>query len=361
MRNLTVDLPGRAYEIKIGYGLIASAGNLIRAVTRAEKVAIVTDTNVGPIYLERVENSLRAAGFETFSVVMSAGEKYKNITTLAMLYERFAEEGMTRTDAVVALGGGVTGDVAGFAAATMFRGMDFIQIPTTLLAQVDSSVGGKTAIDLPQGKNLVGTFYQPKLVIADPSCFKTLPERFICDGMAEVIKYGVIADEELLEEIESIEDISDLTVRWTVRWEDIVYRCCDIKRELVVEDERDTGRRGILNFGHTLGHAYEMAHQYETYTHGEAVAAGMVKMLELEMKMGIDVGELRERLINLLKKFHLPLEIECSEDTYRSAIELDKKGEGRRIRLIEVEEVGTATIVPVDKEELFNLLGVRYE
>lgn len=361
MKNLTVELPGRAYEIKIGYGIMASAGNLIRAVTKADKIAIVTDSNVGPIYLERVENSLRAAGFETFSVVMPAGEKHKNITTLAMLYERFAEEGMTRTDAVVALGGGVTGDVAGFAAATMFRGVDFIQIPTTLLAQVDSSVGGKTAIDLPHGKNLVGAFYQPKLVIADPSCFRTLPERFICDGMAEVVKYGIIADTELLEELETIVDISDLTVRWTVRWEEIVCRCCDIKRNLVAEDERDTGRRGILNFGHTLGHAYEMAYQYEKYTHGEAVAAGMVKMLDLELKMGKDVAALRERLVALLSKFELPLEIECSEETYRAAIELDKKGEGKKIRLIEVEEAGTATIVPVDKEELFNLLGVRYE
>lgn len=187
MKQLTVELPGREYDILIGTGLLEQCGARIRAVTRAERLAVVTDSNVGPLYLKMVMESLLRAGFTAFSVTFPAGEASKNIRTLNNLYEGFADGGLTRGDGVVALGGGVTGDMAGFAAATMFRGVDFIQIPTTLLAQVDSSVGGKTAIDLPQGKNLVGAFYQPKLVLADTGCFATLPNRVLCDGMAEVI------------------------------------------------------------------------------------------------------------------------------------------------------------------------------
>lgn len=352
MKQLTVDLPGRAYEIRIGGGLLGQCGALIRGVTAAERLAVVTDSNVAPLYLAQVEESLRGAGFSVCSVVFPAGEQSKNIQTLNLLYERFAEEGLTRGDGVVALGGGVTGDLAGFAAATMFRGVDLIQIPTTLLSQVDSSVGGKTAIDLPQGKNLVGAFYQPKLVLADTDTLKTLPRRVLCDGMAEVIKYGMIADAalfELLEDIGGPDGLED-------QIEHIVAACCEIKRTVVVEDERDTGRRGILNFGHTLGHAYEKAYHYETYTHGEGVAAGMVKMLELEEKKGRDTAALGARLRALLKAFELPMEIACTMEEYRAAVGLDKKAKGKRISVIEVERLGEAEIVPMEKEALFALL-----
>ena len=352
MKTLTVNLPGRAYDIKIGSGLLSQCGALIRAVTGAETLAVVTDSNVAPLYLRRVEDSLRAAGFAVCSVVFPAGERSKNIHTLNLLYERFAEAGLTRGDGVVALGGGVTGDLAGLAAATMFRGVDLIQIPTTLLAQVDSSVGGKTAIDLPQGKNLVGAFYQPKLVLADPDCFATLSDRIICDGMAEVIKYGMIADAQLLSLLESLHGVGDLAAHW----EEIVSTCCAIKRDVVCEDERDTGRRGILNFGHTLGHAYELAYHYETYTHGEGVAAGMVKILELEEKKGRPVAALKARLEALLKTFDLPTEIPCGIEDYRKAVGLDKKAKGKRISVIEVETPGCAEIVPMEKEALFALL-----
>ena len=352
METLKVTLPGRSYEILIGGGLLDGCGARIRAVTGAEMAAVVTDSNVAPLYLRQVEESLRAAGFAVFSVVFPAGEQSKTTETLNMLYERFAAAGITRGDAVAALGGGVTGDLAGFAAATMFRGMDYIQIPTTLLAQVDSSVGGKTAVDLPQGKNLVGAFHQPKLVLSDTDCLRTLSRRVLCDGMAEVIKYGMIASEALLGRLENLRGPEDLPEHW----DRIVYECCDIKRAVVTEDERDTGRRGILNFGHTLGHAYERAYHYETYTHGEAVAAGMVKMLELEEKQGRDTAALRRRLTALLRKFELPAGIPCSMADYREAVGLDKKAKGRKISVIEVETPGRAEIVPMEKETLFALL-----
>ena len=351
MKQLTVELPGREYDILIGTGLLEQCGARIRAVTRAERLAVVTDSNVGPLYLKMMESLLRA-GFTAFSVTFPAGEASKNIRTLNNLYEGFADGGLTRGDGVVALGGGVTGDMAGFAAATMFRGVDFIQIPTTLLAQVDSSVGGKTAIDLPQGKNLVGAFYQPKLVLADTGCFATLPNRVLCDGMAEVIKYGMIVDAPFFDFLERLDGIQAAAAHW----EEIVYTCCDIKRAVVAEDERDTGRRGILNFGHTLGHAYEKAYHYETYTHGEAVAAGMVKMLELERRKGRPVAALQARLERVLKAFQLPIEIPCTMEDYRAAVGLDKKAQGRCIGVIEVVQPGQAEIVPMEKEALFALL-----
>ena len=352
MKQLTVELPGREYDILIGTGLLEPCGARIRAVTRAERLAVVTDSNVGPLYLKMVMESLLRAGFTAFSVTFPAGEASKNIRTLNNLYEGFADGGLTRGDGVVALGGGVTGDMAGFAAATMFRGVDFIQIPTTLLAQVDSSVGGKTAIDLPQGKNLVGAFYQPKLVLADTGCFATLPNRVLCDGMAEVIKYGMIVDAPFFDFLERLDGIQAAAAHW----EEIVYTCCDIKRAVVAEDERDTGRRGILNFGHTLGHAYEKAYHYETYTHGEAVAAGMVKMLELERRKGRPVAALQARLERVLKAFQLPIEIPCTMEDYRAAVGLDKKAQGRCIGVIEVVQPGQAEIVPMEKEALFALL-----
>ena len=352
MKQLTVELPGREYDILIGTGLLEQCGARIRAVTRAERLAVVTDSNVGPLYVKMVMESLLRAGFTAFSVTFPAGEASKNIRTLNNLYEGFADGGLTRGDGVVALGGGVTGDMAGFAAATMFRGVDFIQIPTTLLAQVDSSVGGKTAIDLPQGKNLVGAFYQPKLVLADTGCFATLPNRVLCDGMAEVIKYGMIVDAPFFDFLERLDGIQAAAAHW----EEIVYTCCDIKRAVVAEDERDTGRRGILNFGHTLGHAYEKAYHYETYTHGEAVAAGMVKMLELERRKGRPVAALQARLERVLKAFQLPIEIPCTMEDYRAAVGLDKKAQGRCIGVIEVVQPGQAEIVPMEKEALFALL-----
>jgi 3-dehydroquinate synthase len=352
VKELYVDLKDRSYRIKIRRGILDSCGEEIRAVTKAGRLAVVSDSNVAPLYLERALKSLEKAGFSAFPIVFPAGERSKNLSTLGDIYGRLADGGLTRGDGVAALGGGVTGDMAGFAAATMFRGVDFFQIPTTLLAQVDSSVGGKTAVDLPQGKNLVGAFWQPKTVLIDPDCLETLPRRVLCDGMGEVVKYGMIANAGLFETLESVSGIEGLSGLW----EDVVLTCCDEKRRLVVEDERDTGRRAILNFGHTLGHAYELAGHYEKYTHGEAVAAGMAEMLRVEEKRGRGAAGLRARLCTVLEKYGLPTEIPCTAEEYAAAIGLDKKAKGRTINLVEVTRPGSAEIVPTDVGELLRLL-----
>jgi len=252
MKTLTVALPGREYDILIGCGLLEQAGEqLCRVLPRAERVFVVTDSHVAELYLDVLTKSLTQAGLGVSSAVIPAGEGSKCAARLAELWESMMQAGLTRTDAVVALGGGVVGDLAGFAAATVLRGVDFVQIPTTLLAQVDSSVGGKVAIDLKAGKNLAGAFWQPRLVLMDPNVLDTLDDKTFADGMAEVIKYGCIMDEAFFAFLE--EHASRKAVMEEI--EQVLYTCCNLKRQVVQEDERDTGRRMILNFGHTLGHA----------------------------------------------------------------------------------------------------------
>ena len=258
MKTLTVALPGREYGILIERGLLAQSGERVRSVLpRARKLAVVTDSNVAPLYSGGVMDNLEKAGFQCRLFVVPAGEESKNPSQLAALWEGFLEFGLTRTDAVAALGGGVVGDLAGFAAATILRGVAFIQIPTTLLAQVDSSVGGKVAVDLEHGKNLAGAFYQPRLVLMDPDVLDTLPLPVFMDGMAEVVKYGCIWDKDFFSFLTARLDRKKLTADI----EHILYTCCDIKRQVVLDDELDTGLRMILNFGHTLGHASELAGQ----------------------------------------------------------------------------------------------------
>ncbi|MGN0967920.1 MAG: 3-dehydroquinate synthase, partial [Oscillospiraceae bacterium] len=264
----------------------------------------------------------------------------------------FMSFGLTRTDAVVALGGGVIGDLAGFAAATALRGVDFVQIPTTLLAQVDSSVGGKVAIDLQAGKNLAGAFWQPKLVLMDPNVLNTLDDATFSDGMAEVIKYGCIRDADFFSFLEQ-----HPSRRETMESiEHVLYTCCNIKREVVMEDERDTGVRMLLNFGHTLGHAYELAGHYETWTHGQAVAAGMVKAAELGHTLGITPEGISQRIAVLLGCFGLPIAIDCTHDQYSAAVGLDKKGAGNDISLILLESMGHAIPLKMPKAEVLDLL-----
>ena len=262
------------------------------------------------------------------------------------------EFGMTRTDGVVALGGGVVGDLAGFAAATALRGVAFVQIPTTLLAQVDSSVGGKVAIDLAAGKNLAGAFYQPKLVLMDPDVLDTLPDTVFADGMAEVIKYGFIADEAFLQKLEC----SPSRAAVMEDMESVLYTCCDSKRQVVEEDELDTGARMILNFGHTLGHAYELAGNYETWTHGQAVAAGMVRAAEVGVELGITPPELPGRIADLVGALSLPKHIACSDADYEAAVGLDKKGAGESITLILPDRPGHVIPYKIKKRELLGLL-----
>lgn len=349
MKTLTVNLPGREYDIQIARGLLDSAGEELRRVCPcARRLFVVTDSNVGPLYSRRLEDSLSAAGFQIHFHVIPAGEESKNPLQLSNMWEFMAQFGLTRTDAVVALGGGVVGDLAGFAAATILRGVDFIQIPTTLLAQVDSSVGGKVAVDLNHGKNLAGAFWQPRLVLMDTDVLDTLDLPQFMDGMAEVVKYGCIADREFFDFLALRPSREALMADI----EHILYTCCDIKRKVVLEDERDTGARMILNFGHTLGHAYELAGHYVEWTHGEAVAAGMCAAARLGVSLGITPADVPERISDTLASLGQVTAISCTLEDYAAAVALDKKGAGAEINLIVLVTLGRAVPKKMPKDRL---------
>ncbi len=351
MHRLNVPLPGREYEILIEKGLLDRVGARCRVtLLRATRVALVTDSNVGPLYAQRVKESLEKSRFQVKLITIPAGEKSKCPEMLAFLWEEMLAFGLTRTDSVVALGGGVVGDLAGFAAATLLRGVDYVQIPTTLLAQVDSSVGGKVAVDLKAGKNLAGAFWQPRSVLMDPEVLNTLPDRVFSDGMAEVIKYGCILDGDffdMLEQCPSRAQVMEVI-------EQVLHICCALKAEVVLQDEHDLGRRMLLNFGHTLGHAYEKAYHYETYTHGEAVAAGMCAAAQLGVQMGITPADVPGRIAALVERFRLPTEIPCSREDYAGAVGLDKKGQGNQISVILLRALGEAEAVRLNKAELLD-------
>ena len=353
MKTLTVALPGREYDILIERGLLDRAGELCKAVLpRAERLFVVSDTNVGPLYGNRLKASLESAGFEFALSVVPAGESSKSARTLAALWEQMMTFGLTRTDAVAAIGGGVVGDLAGFAAATVLRGVDFIQIPTTLLAQVDSSVGGKVAIDLKAGKNLAGVFYQPRLVLMDPDVLDTLSLPVFMAGMAEVLKYGCIWDADFFDFLADRPSRRDLSADI----EHILYTCCDIKRQVVTEDERDTGLRMLLNFGHTFGHAYELAGHYIEWSHGEAVAAGMCAAARLGAELGVTPPEVSGRVADAVASLGLPTSISCTPEEYAAAIGLDKKGAGGDINLILLDQIGHASPHKMSKTDLLELL-----
>ncbi len=353
MKTLTVNLPGRAYDILIERGLLNQAGERIRAVLpKAQKLFVITDSNVAPLYLRTLIPSLEGAGFETSVEEIPAGESSKSAAMLDRLWEDMMDFGLTRTDAVVALGGGVVGDLAGFAAATILRGVDFVQIPTTLLAQVDSSVGGKVAIDLQHGKNLAGAFWQPRLVLMDPDTLDTLDLPIFMEGMAEVVKYGCIFDKAFFDFLTARPDRAKLMAEI----EHILYTCCNLKRMVVEEDERDTGRRMLLNFGHTLGHAYELAGNYETWSHGDAVAAGMCLAARLGVKLGVTPPQVSEQVQEAVASLGLPTDIYCTQEEYAAAICLDKKGAGSDITLILLEELGKAVPYKMPKDKLLEEL-----
>ena len=353
MKDLRVDLGDRSYHIHIDPGCLRRAGEHIRSVCpRAEKLFVVTDDHVEPLYSDLLLSSLHHAGFYHHLFTIPAGEESKNASSLSLMWEDMLEFGLTRTDAVVALGGGVVGDLAGFAAATVLRGVDFIQLPTTLLAQVDSSVGGKVAIDLCHGKNLAGCFWQPKLVLMDPEVLDTLDDKTFADGMAEVIKYGCIWDRAFFDFLAAhpsrravMDDI-----------EHILYTCCDIKRQVVEEDELDTGRRMLLNFGHTIGHAYELAGHYTAWTHGQAVAAGMCVAAKLGVSLNVTPADVPRQVESLCAAFGLPTAIPCDIQTYAAAIGRDKKGAGADISVILLEQIGRAVAHKMPKAQLVERL-----
>ena len=353
MRTIRVTLPGRSYPIPIERGILDAAGVVSRSfLLHATRIAVVTDSNVGPLYASRVATRMASAGFQVKVITIPAGESSKSMEMLSYLYGELLDFGLTRTDAIAALGGGVVGDLAGFAAATILRGVDFIQIPTTLLAQVDSSVGGKVAVDLPQGKNLAGAFWQPKLVLIDPETLETLPQQVFMDGMAEVVKYGCIKDSAFFDFLEAHYSRKLLMDEM----EHIVATCCSIKRDVVEKDERDTGERMLLNFGHTLGHAYELAGHYETWSHGQAVAAGMCAAAKLGVRLGVTPPEIPARLEGVLSALGLPTAISCTAEDYAAAVGLDKKGAGDSISVILLDKLGHAVPHKMPKAELLEEL-----
>jgi len=341
MRAVTVNAPSGQYEVKIGSGLLPSLGTEIRACTGAKRCAVIAGENVFPLYGEIAMTSLRAVGLEARSLVFPAGEQTKCLGRYGELLSFLAENRFTRSDCVIALGGGVTGDLAGFAAATYQRGLSFVQVPTTLLAAVDSSVGGKTAIDLPEGKNQVGAFYQPALVLCDTDTLKTLPERELTAGYAEVIKYAVLGDRALFETLQNREhDVPQ-----------VIETCVKHKAEIVAEDERDTGLRRLLNLGHTFGHAVESRSGY-TLLHGEAVSVGMAMICRAACAKGLLSQSDFEAVAALLRSYDLPTETAYSADELYDTLLLDKKFSGGRLHLIVPREIGRCDILPVTPDEL---------
>ena len=309
---------------------------------------MVTDSHVAPLYLERARASLEGAGFQVTAHTVPAGEGSKCPARLAELWEAMMDAGLTRTDAVAALGGGVVGDLAGFAAATILRGVDFVQIPTTLLAQIDSSVGGKVAVDLPEGKNLVGAFYQPKGVLMDPVLLRSLDRRYLHDGLAEVIKCAAFGDPDLFAALEDFSGDEDVLAHAA----EISAACCRIKVKVVEEDERDVGARMGLNFGHTIGHAVERYYHYEKYTHGEGVAIGMVRLTRNTEKMGLTEHGTADRIRRLLQKYDIPTEDPISDEDVLAGITMDKKKRGNQITLVIVPAIGKRMLKKVDFADL---------
>ncbi|MDD6729094.1 MAG: 3-dehydroquinate synthase [Eubacteriales bacterium] len=350
MKKLTVKV-NDSYDILIERGLLDRTGELVKTVLPCKKITLVSDSNVYPIYGEKIKSSLTNEGYEVYTYVFPAGEGSKNTANVIDVVEFMAERGLTREDGVVALGGGVCGDMAGFAAAIYLRGIKFVQIPTTLLSQVDSSVGGKTAVDLPQGKNLCGAFHQPSLVIIDPDVLDTLSRHFFSDGMGEVIKYGCIKSASLFERLEK-ENAKDFI-------EDIIYECLDIKRIIVENDEKEHGERALLNFGHTCGHAIEKLWQFETVSHGEAVGIGMVMIAKAGEENGITEKGTADRITAVLEKNHLKTADTHSVAEIVSAMSADKKRTGSGIKLVMLEKIGDSFVKPVTNDELNKIFGVN--
>ena len=331
------------YQVKIGSGLLSSLGGEVAELTKAQKAVVVSDSNVWPLYGNIAVNSLEKSGFTVVSFVFLAGESSKCGATYLQLLEFLAEKQITRSDCLIALGGGVVGDLTGFAAATYLRGIAYIQVPTTLLAAVDSSVGGKTAIDLEHGKNLVGAFYQPRLVLCDTDTLNTLPDEIFRDGCAEVIKYGVLYDPNLFAHLQDKGPSFDR--------EAVITRCVILKRDVVAEDEFDTGSRMKLNLGHTVGHGVEAASQY-TISHGKAVAIGMAIVGRAAAKYGICSNDTAKQITGLLEAFSLPVRTQYSAQVLYDTALSDKKRSGNLVNLIIPEEIGFCSIRPTPINEV---------
>lgn len=340
-RNLFVDLKENSYNILIEKGLLSKLGEELKKIYFGEKIFIITDENVDKYYGDKVKDELDKAGYKTRKMVLTPGEETKSFSTLPSIYNELLDFKLTRKELIITLGGGVIGDLGGFAASTFLRGVSFVQIPTSLLAQVDSSVGGKVAVDLEKGKNLVGSFYQPKAVFIDPDVLNTLPEKFYKDGMAEVIKYGCIKDRDffyMLKSLKSREEVMN-------NIEDILYKCCYIKKSVVERDEKDLGERMLLNFGHTLGHAIEKYYNFTGYSHGEAVAIGMYNISLKSEDEGITEKGVSEEIKEILINYDLPYEVDIKDNNkIIDTISLDKKNIGNVLKVILLKSIGESII-----------------
>ena len=340
----------RSYTVTVEKGVLDQVGPLAAQLKKpGAKAMLISDSHVMPLYGQRVQGSLESAGFPVRSFVFPAGEEHKQLATVMEMYRALAEGGFTRTDFIVALGGGVTGDMGGFAAATFLRGMDFLQAPTSLVAQADASVGGKTGVDLPFGKNLVGAFHQPIAVASDPEALATLPPRHVNDGLGEVIKHGCIADPALFEALDQGAALGD--------WEEVVGRSVAIKRDFVEADVGDNGRRMILNFGHTCGHALEKLHRFQGLSHGEAVGMGMLLACRAGEKLGVTVPGTGARVRRVLERYGLPVEPGFSCQEIVEATALDKKSDGDSLRFILIKDIGESFIHPLTRGQLLTALG----
>ncbi len=357
MRSVKVSLGQRSYSILIGPKLLPRLGSECASLGLGRNCAVITDSRVGPLYAAKASASLRRAGFAPIVITVPAGETAKSLPVVGKCYHELARHRLERKSFIVALGGGVVGDLAGFVAATYLRGISFVQVPTTLLAHVDSSVGGKVGINLPSGKNLVGAFHQPKLVLCDLDTLKTLPARELRSGLAEVIKYGIIDDDALFRRLER--ELPRLLRLERSTLASVVARCCQIKAEVVAQDETETGRRAILNFGHTIGHAIEAISGYQKFLHGEAISIGQVAAAQLSRRQGLadtDVVRIRK----LFQAAGLPVSIRLGSSQRArllAAMKLDKKVSAGEVKFVLARKLGAVVWgQPVAEREILSAL-----
>lgn len=351
--KLAVTLPHHSYDIIIQAGSLKNIGKWVGDLWEKQKILVLTDKNVAKEYLDQVEKSLKDAGFSIGSYVVEPGEKSKSLETASKIYDFLSKEGFTRSDGIIALGGGVVGDLAGFVASTYMRGIHFLQLPTSLLAQVDSSVGGKTGLNTQTAKNLIGTFAQPDGVLIDPETLKTLEKPRIRDGIAEIIKTAAVGDEILWNQLEEMKYEKDLLQHV----EEIILACCKVKRDIVQEDELDYGIRLHLNFGHTIGHALEKISGFDSLTHGEGVAIGMNQITKISEEKGLTKEGTWLVLSQMIEKFGLPLiPPKWPVEKIYQAISLDKKTRGEMLKLVVLEDIGKAKIHSIAREKVMEYL-----
>lgn len=351
MDRVAVDLGERKYSITVGWGYLGEVGKMAADLGVGNHMAIVTNPSVKRLYGRQVSESLRGAGIKTFLIEVPDGERYKTMKWVGHIHDRLVREKCERGSCLMALGGGVIGDMTGFAAATFLRGISYIQVPTTLAAQVDASIGGKTGVNHPRGKNLIGAFYQPRAVFIDLSTLSTLKRREFLSGMAEVVKYGVIADEGFFSYVEkNAHNVLALEQGVLLN---VVKRSCEIKAAVIQKDERESGERRILNYGHTIGHALEAATDYRKYLHGEAVAIGMAAAARLSRVLGLCDEATVTRQVQLLRAFSLPTIFpRVEKNKLLAAMEHDKKVKGGNINCVLAEKIGHVCVRSVEKEAI---------